>query len=168
MKQKIITIIWIIIALYFAYRASRIFFYTPSLDFEKISFQTLDKEKVSLTSQQLHSTIIIFFQTWCAPCIAEMRLFQAHHKDFQFTNVYFVSDEPIDKVRALKEHMHLDSINILISEKPLQDIGIEVFPTVYVIKDKQIIEKHRGAFIDDSNIEDEIYHLKQILQSCTI
>lgn len=164
MKLKIQFVVFLMIALFFIYRLYRIYYYIPKMDFQKLEFQSLDGNTQSLSSQDLNATILVFFQTWCAPCIAEMSLIQKHFDEFKFVKIYFVSDEDKAKILHLKQRFKLDSLNFLISNEKLTNIGIEAFPTVYVLKNKKIVESHKGAFIDESNFEDELYHLKELLK----
>lgn len=165
MKQKLKIILFLVMAVYFGYRVYQIYFYTPAIEFDKLKLKTLNNQPHIFNSKHLQSSIIIFFQTWCGPCVAEMKLIQKHYSQFQFTNIYFISDEPIEKLNRLKQHLHLDSLNILYSEDKLENIGIQAFPTSYILKNNKIIETHKGIFIDESNLEDEIFHLKEMLQS---
>lgn len=164
MKYKIKIAIFILIAIYFGYKAYRTFFYTPEIEWKNLSLKTLNNQTKVLNEQDLSSAIIIFFQTWCPPCIAEMRLIQKHSRDFQFTKIYFITDEEVEKVISLKQRFHLDDLNFLISDESLETIGIQAFPSIYILKDNQIVESHKGAFIDETNFEDELYHLKKLLK----
>jgi len=162
MKVKLQFIVFLIIAVFFLYRFYRVYFYSPEIDFQKLKLQSLNGNSQSLSSQDLNATIIVFFQTWCAPCIAEMSLVQKHFTEFKFVKIYFVTDEESNKVIHLKQRLKLDSLNFLISDEKLPNIGIEAFPTAYILKNGKIVESHKGAFIDESNFEDELYHLKEL------
>ncbi len=164
MKYKIRIIIFLLIAAYFGYKAYQTFFYTTEIEWKKLSLKTLNNQPKVLSEQDLSSAIIIFFQTWYPPCIAEMRLIQKHSQDFQFTNIYFITDEEIEKVESLKNRFHLYNLNFLISENNLQTLGIDAFPSVYIVRNNKIIESHKGAIIDETNFEDELYHLKKLLK----
>lgn len=162
MKAKIKITVLLLIALYFLYNAYKIYFYTPEIDFQEIPLITLEGQKAAVDAKS--SAVVVFFQTWCVPCIAEMNLVQKHFTEFNFTKIYFISDESPEKIQSLKHRFHLDSLNFLYSEKNLADIGINAFPTAFIVKDNKIIEKHKGVFIDESNFEDEIFHLKEMLK----
>lgn len=164
MKEKIKFILLITIAVYFSYRAYKIYFHTPEIDFKNLQLKTLDNQKFSLQSKDDKSAIIIFFQTWCGPCVNEMKLIQKHFSEFNFTKIYLISDENTEKILSLKHRLKSDSLNFLHSEMPLESIDIEAFPTTYIIKNNKIIEKHKGTFMDENNFEDEIFHLKKTLE----
>lgn len=162
--DKIKTLLWLGIFVYLVYSIYQIYFYIPDINFTTIQLKTLDNQDIQLREEQLNSAIIFFFQTWCGPCLSEMNLFQRHCTDFKFTNVYFITDEPIEKVLKLKQRWQLDSLNIFISPNSLSSLGIQAFPTCYIIKKNKVVETHKGSFIDESNYEDELYHLQNILK----
>ncbi len=164
MKEKVKIFVLLIIAMYFGYRSYKIFFYNPDIDFEKMQLKTLDNKNFQLNHTHLQSTIIVFFQTWCGPCVSEMKLIQKNYRMFSFTKIYFISDESSEKLYALKNRLRLDSVNILFYHEKLVSIGIESFPTSYIIKNNEIMETHKGAFIDENNFEGEIFHLQKILE----
>jgi len=164
MKYKILFAIFIFIAIYFGYKAYRIIYYTPNIKFENLSLKTLNNKKININPSLEKSSIIIFFQTWCAPCVQEMIFLQKNYSQFRFTSLYFISDESTEKILSLKKKFHLDSLNFLICTEPLQDLGIQSFPTTYILKNGKIIETHKGTFIDKTNFEDELFHLKEILK----
>ncbi|HPQ08042.1 MAG TPA: redoxin domain-containing protein [Bacteroidia bacterium] len=164
MKYKILFAILILIAIYSGYRAYQIIFYTPDIKFEELSLKTLNNKKININPSTLKSSIIIFFQTRCAPCVQEIKLFQKNYSLFRFTSLYFISDESPEKILSLKKRFHLDSLNFLISTESLQSIGIQSFPTTYIIKNGKIIETHKGTFIDETNFEDELFHIKEMLE----
>lgn len=146
------------------YQVYKIFFYTPDIPFQKLTFLNIHHDTIHLQPDTTHSAIIVFFQTWCGPCIAEMKLIQTHYNDFSFTKIYFISDEPLHKLSALTLRLRLDSLQVLQSTTSLKDLGIQVFPTSYILKQGQILETHKGSFIDESNFEDELFHLKEMLK----
>ncbi len=164
MKEQIKFVVLIAIALYFGYRAYQVFFYVPHIHLQSMKLYNLQNQKTKIDISERNSAIIIFFQTWCGPCVQEMQLIQKYYSEFNFTKIYFISDESSEKVLNLKNRLHLDSLNIYLSNEPLSSLGIKVFPIIYIIKKDKIVETHKGAFIDKSNFEDEIFHLKKILQ----
>ncbi|GIV26837.1 MAG: hypothetical protein KatS3mg027_0651 [Bacteroidia bacterium] len=165
MKDKIKIAILIFIAVFFLYRAYRIYFYTPDIDFSSLKLKDLSGKEVALNISDLDKTMVVCFQTWCSPCVAEMQLVQKHFEKFKFLTIYFITDESEVKVESLKRRLKLDSLNFLISVEPLSELGIESFPTIFILKDGQIIEKHKGAIVDESNLEDEIFHLNEMLKN---
>lgn len=164
-KKWIKRILFIGALLYVLIKIYQIYFYIPDLNFCELKLKTLDNKNINSEILVKDRSIIVFFQTWCGPCIAEMKIIQKHYSEFQFTNIYFISDEPIEKLNGLKLRLRLDSLNIIHSDNKLENIGIQAFPTIYVLKNNKILETYKGALIDESNWEDEIFHLKKLLQT---
>lgn len=165
MREKIKIAVLIFIAGFFFYRAYQVFFYTPDIDFSRLKLKDLNAKEIYLQENDLNKAMVVCFQTWCAPCVAEMQLVQSHFEKFKFLKIYFITDESVIKVENLKRQLKLDSLNFLISEEILSNLGIESFPTIYILKNGQIIEKHKGAIMDASNLEDELFHLNEMLKN---
>lgn len=162
--NKIKFILGVGVILYIVYSIYQIYFYFPNIDFTAMQLKTLNNEEIQIDKKQLNSAIIVFFQTWCGSCVGEMNLVQRHYSEFKFTNIYFITDEPIKKVLKLKRRWQLDSLNIFVSKESLSSLGIKAFPTSYIVRNNKIVETHKGSFIDESNFEDELFHLKKILK----
>ncbi|GAB4204907.1 MAG: hypothetical protein Fur0023_13210 [Bacteroidia bacterium] len=145
--------------LFYFYRA---YFYVSTIHPFQLSLKTLELKNVSADSILNEKVILIFFQTWCRPCIQEMQLINKHAEEFNFVKIYFITDESPEKVKHLLERVQGKNIFVLLSDKALSEIGITAFPTAYFFKDKKCLEKHKGVWIDDSNFEDAMYHLRMI------
>lgn len=158
------TVILIIIALYLFFKLYFVYYYIPDINFAQLPLYSLTGEQKETDSITKNTAVIIFFQTWCGTCIQEMILINKMYKKLDFTNVYFITDESIEKTEKMKAKYGLHHINILKCSASFKKIGIEAFPTIYLIKNNSILEKHKGNIIDEQNIEDEIYHLKKLLQ----
>ncbi|MCX7728172.1 MAG: TlpA family protein disulfide reductase [Bacteroidia bacterium] len=160
---------WVFIGLltgYFVYHFYYTYVYFPNLTPSDFSLKTMNNNTVSTdTLLSNKNTIIIFFQTWCGPCIQEMRLLNKHKNDFYFTNMYFITDESHEKVRRTISKFQLDSSHILLSEKSFKEMGISAFPTSYFFKNGLCIEKQKGSWIDMSNYEDALFHVRKMFQN---
>jgi len=153
-----------LVAGYLIYHFYSAYYYIADIDASDLSLKTLKGESVSADTILNGKTIVVFFQTWCAPCIQEMRLINSRSPDFNFVKICFITDESPQKVKQLIERMHITNVQILLSDKALTDIGITAFPTTYFFKGKKCVEKHKGTWIDESNYEDELYHLKKLYE----
>ncbi len=163
MKQSISITLLLLIAGYFLYRAYKVYFYTPTINFQELSLKDLNNNPANIHKDKLNAAIIVFFQTWCAPCVQEMVLINQHQKEFNFTSVYFITDESTEKVKNLKQRLQADSLNILISNESLKKLDILSYPTIYLIKNSTIIETHKGAIITSANFNTELHHLQKLL-----
>lgn len=155
-------LIILLMAGYLVYHFYSAYYYIAEIDSSQLSLKTLKGEDVNADTLLNKKSIIVFFQTWCASCIHEMKLVNAHSTDFDFIDIYFVTDEPIEKVQHLIKKFQLNNINVLLSNQSMEDMRITAFPTSYMYKNGICIEKHKGMWIDESNYEDEMYHLRMI------
>jgi len=81
--------------------------------------------------------LVSYFQSWCGDCGRELpsviSLQQNIGKDK--LEVVLISDEPFEKINKFKNHFKADFV-FYQSEKKLKNIGINVFPTTYLLDPK--------------------------------
>lgn len=101
----------------------------PAMDVQSGKFYTIKKESVSF-SEGPSGKVLIFFQTWCGPCIHELRVWSKYAEAQNDLRIYAITDETPDKITPLLDFVHPD-ISIVLSAKPLRELQIYSFPTSY-------------------------------------
>jgi cytochrome c biogenesis protein CcmG/thiol:disulfide interchange protein DsbE len=106
----------------------------PAYDHELISEQGANTKISDLKG---HYVLISYFQTWCGSCIQELPSIDALQmrvgKDK--LKVLIVSDEDMEKIIRFKEK-YCNTLDYYRTPESLNDIGIRVFPTTYLLNKK--------------------------------
>jgi cytochrome c biogenesis protein CcmG, thiol:disulfide interchange protein DsbE len=92
--------------------------------------------------------LISYFQTWCGTCIQELPEIDALQMKVgkDKLKVLLISDEEIKKIIRFKEK-YCNTLDYYQSAKPLNDLGIRVFPTTYLLdKSGNVIMSKINAF----------------------
>ncbi len=101
--------------------------------------------------------IVSYFQTWCGDCRREqpelMQLQNSVGEDQ--LKLVFISDESFDKINRMKEYLQVN-IPFYRSEKTLKELGVNRYPTTYLIdKSGKVVDvKVEGIdWYNDKNIQ---------------
>jgi thiol-disulfide isomerase/thioredoxin len=112
---------------------------TTEIEFSKVMVhKDGSNEKISLASLQGKATIVAFFQTWCTDCIREMPTLvnlqgQLQNPDLK---VIMVTDEDPEKLERFKAKFPKFTLDFYISDERLPSMGINRYPTTYLLDRK--------------------------------
>jgi thiol-disulfide isomerase/thioredoxin len=96
-------------------------------------------------------TIVDFWGTWCAPCIAEIPEYNAFYKEYKSKGIYFVAlaadSGTLAQVGEAAKRLQMEYPVAVPSWEELDLFGnIEVFPTTLVFDGKgQLVREFAGA-----------------------
>lgn len=123
--------IGIVAYLYVKYRVA------PDLAFADLPLQTPEGQTVKLSDYKGKVVFLNFWQTWCGPCVGEMPSIENARRQLDSTKFVFitVSDEGAEKVRAFRDDHDYHFLS-LVSGKKFTDIGINAYPTTYILDTK--------------------------------
>ena len=124
-------VILTLLTLYFLKRK----FIVPTLDTESISLQTYQNEDINLADYKGKVVVINFWQTWCGPCIGEMKHLDDMTNQWGDIAVLAVSDEPLSKTKSFTEKYQ--NINF-VSINSMSEANISQFPTTYILNKKGV------------------------------
>lgn len=125
----------------------------------ELTLTTLDGEAFILTDIQGQPTVINFFASWCAPCLAEMPDFEEVHQD-EKDQVRFLGvnsrETNIDTAREVIESTGV-TYTILLGDdggpgslyQHLSDLGV-MPTTAFVDASGEVVEVHSGILDSDS------------------
>ncbi|HLG03903.1 MAG TPA: TlpA disulfide reductase family protein [Bacteroidia bacterium] len=119
----------------------------PDLTTEQISIRTPEGETVSLSQFSGKVILLNFWQTWCGPCLAEMGSIEKARQLTDSSKVVFitVTDENPAAIAAFRDS-HPYRFHYFISEKKLSELGINAYPTTYLLdKSGKIVLTKIGA-----------------------
>ncbi len=123
--------------------------------------KTLDGKTVTLQDYRGKVVLLVFWATWCSPCIAELPTLKTIHADLaeddRFEMISLSLDGSIDPVRHLVHQHQLDWVQVHLgnwsqTELPSQ-YAVSYLPAVFIIgPDGKIISQK----VDESQIREQI------------
>jgi peroxiredoxin len=133
-KSKIFKTILVSLAIFFAGR----YFYNhniiPTYPGAQNELVDASEKKTNPNNLKGKYVLVSYFQTWCGDCIAELPNIEQLQKHIGQDKlaVLLVSDENWEKITQFKQKRGL-SLNFYQSQKPLNELGINVYPSTYLI-----------------------------------
>lgn len=130
--------------------------YTPSqidekerakLDDYHWELSSLSSEQVYLNRSQGKVTLISFWATWCAPCIAELPFLQKLYENYgDRVDFYFVSNEEKGTLLNFLKKKEFDLPVYIPLERSPELLEIRSLPTTFLIaKSGEIVIRETGA-----------------------
>jgi peroxiredoxin len=119
-----------------------------------------EDERINISHYKGKFVLITYFQTWCGSCIHELPSIETLQtiigKDK--LEVFVVSDEDAGKIQRFKRFA--PDLNFYRTDQPLNDLGIRIFPTTYLLNTKgEVIMSKLDAY--DWSSPDVINAIKQ-------
>ncbi len=123
-------------------------------DIVSLKLNTLDNQNFDLASLKGKVVIVSFFQTWCGDCVREKPELEKLKKEFEGKNfeVIYITDESFEKINLYSEKFPSSS-NYYQSSKNLKLIGVNRYPTTYLLDKDLNIVTHKVEGIDWYNQE---------------
>ena len=116
-----------------------------------VSFKTYSNETFSLSPADTDVTLLVFWATWCQPCLMEVpSLVRLHEKykgrHFRVLSVN-VDDKEGQKVKAISREFGITYPVLIGTDEILMQFGgIAALPTTFLIgKDGRLLEKLQGV-----------------------
>ncbi|MFM9005166.1 MAG: peroxiredoxin family protein [Flavobacteriales bacterium] len=109
-----------VVAAFYLWRYRR----SPELDLSTIMVSDASGNSESLNSVLADSSIVLFYASWCGPCLKELRELKNAYADYEKEPVRFfcVTDDPPDKIEVMRSNMP-ESI-LFLHTPSLKEIGI--------------------------------------------
>ena len=106
----------------------------PTLSFADLKLTTLASTPAPLSDYKEKVIVLNFWKTWCGTCLGEMPSIDKAQALSDTSKIVFilVSDEGLDKISTFKTK-HVYSFQYLVSNKSLSELGINTYPTTYII-----------------------------------
>jgi thiol-disulfide isomerase/thioredoxin len=120
----------------------------PDVAFADLPLKTPEGQVVKLSDYKGKVVFLNFWETWCGPCIQEMPTIEAARQQLDSTQFVFITIAEEDPALIAKfRDAHDYRFQYLISEKEFSDIGINAYPTSYLIdkNGKVVLTKIGGA-----------------------
>jgi thiol-disulfide isomerase/thioredoxin len=121
----------LLVYLIFKYRVA------PSLAFDEIPLTTPEGQVVKLSDYKGKVIFLNFWETWCGPCVQEMPTIEEARGQIDSAQMVFITiaEEDPAKIAAFRDR-HDYKFKYFISGKSFKELGINTYPTSYII-DKQ-------------------------------
>lgn len=121
--------------------------YKRAPDLELASIQVVDATGTTraLQTTLADSSIVIFYASWCGPCLKELRELKHVFSDFEREGVRFfcVTDDTPEKIDVMRANMP-NSFHFLHTPS-LKGAGIYTIPATYIIRNGKITDKQLNA-----------------------
>lgn len=120
----------------------------PELETDKIQLIDNTGNTIYLNELNNKNTIVIFFASWCGPCIQETPHLEAMKKVLGTDNFNYIaiSDEPFEKIDYFK-HRTQSSFSFYKLNGKLSEIDIYTIPTAYILnRNGKLVFNHVGDY----------------------
>lgn len=120
----------------------------PSATHDNWMVESLSGNRLRLRDLKGKAVFLNFWNTGCVPCIEEMPSIERLRKSLGNENVAFlvVTPEKRDAVEKFTSQARLSVPVFLASEDPPADLGIQGFPTTYILNASgSVVYEHAGA-----------------------
>ncbi|CAN5919390.1 hypothetical protein BH11BAC7_BH11BAC7_30650 [soil metagenome] len=106
----------------------------PSIAFDDLSLKTPEGQVVKLSDYKGKVIFLNFWETWCGPCIQEMPTIDEARGQIDSTRMVFITiaEEDPAKIASFRDK-HDFKFKYFISQKSFSDLGINTYPTSYII-----------------------------------
>jgi thiol-disulfide isomerase/thioredoxin len=106
----------------------------PNIDFSQMKLMDTEAQPVHLSDYKGKVVFLNFWETWCGPCIQEMSTIESAKAQTDSTKIVFITiaEEEPGKIGKFKAD-HNYHFNYFISELPFAELGINTYPTTYII-----------------------------------
>ena len=121
----------------------------------KVALKSYSGETFTLGGEDKNVTLLVFWATWCQPCLMEVPALMKLHQKYQDRNFRVVSinvDDPEgQKVKAITRDFGINYPVLIGNEDVMKQFGgIVALPTSFLIgKDGRIREKLQGLHPED-------------------
>lgn len=164
-KKNILTSIVLIALLIYGVRKFMQYKIPPKMGFNAAQMIGVDDNKKITINDYLGKVVIVScFQTWCGSCAAETPVLNQLATNLNDPNfkVIYVTDESNDKLTSFRSNLASDKILFTYSEKSLNNLGIYVYPTTFLINKKGEVVKTKLEGFDW--LQDEVMIKKMLAE----
>lgn len=106
----------------------------PDIKFQNLQLKTPEGQVVHLTDYKGKVIFINFWETWCGPCVQEMPTIEKARQQMDSSKMVFITiaeEDPATISNFRDKHDY--HFNYFLSEKKFSEIGINTYPTSYII-----------------------------------
>lgn len=126
-----------------------------------VALKTYSGETITLAGENDDVTLLVFWATWCQPCLMEMPALVKLHDKYRDRNFRVVSinvDDPEgQKVKSISRDFGINYPVLIGNEEVMKQFGgVQALPTSFLIgRDGRIREKLQGLYPEE--------HLEQLV-----
>jgi thiol-disulfide isomerase/thioredoxin len=117
----------------------------PDLDLSSILVTDASGNSESLQSVLSDSSIVLFYASWCGPCLKEIRELKNAYSDYEQEHIRFfcVTDDPSEKIEVMRANMP-ESI-IFLHTASLKELGVYTIPASCTVLNGKITHQQISA-----------------------
>ena len=135
-RDKILPVILILVLAGWAVRWYIHKTFPPAMSFNSNRLITVDDNlKTTIDDYKGSVVIVSCFQTWCRDCARETPVLNqlANNLNSEKFRIIYITDEGNEKLSSFRTRLPSDRILFTWSAKSLTSLGIQVYPTTYLL-----------------------------------
>jgi thiol-disulfide isomerase/thioredoxin len=137
--RKSYTLLFVLTAvvLFYLWRYKR----APDIEAQSISVMNEAGETHTLQSILSDTSIVVFYASWCGPCLKELRSLKTHYESYRNTGIHFycITDDSVDKMDVMRSNMPTEIT--FLHTASLNKAGIYSIPASFYFLNGRIIDK---------------------------
>lgn len=163
MKNKWVYLVLVLVAAFVGFYMFQKYRVAPRLTLETLKLVDLDEKPVSMQSFKGQKVVLCFSASWCGNCREELETLTRVKaaEELSDVTILVISDEPVEKVRGLKEKGY--PFTFLKMQQSFSEIGIHAIPTSYILNKQLEVKKETVGYLnwkDPSTLQ----HLKKLME----
>lgn len=143
-QQKIMMAVFIVVLAAWMGKSFIRNLFPPKMKFAAAELAIIDNNQpITINSLKGNVVIVCCYQTWCIDCARETPVLNqlATGLNADKFKIIYISDEDAGKVNLFRQRFSSDKILFTKSANRLQDFGINVYPTTFLLNKKGEVMK---------------------------
>lgn len=147
MNKRWIYVAGIALALFCAFYFYQKFRVPPVIDFDRLSFTTLEGEPYALTDRTGTPLVVCFAASWCGPCRHELDDLSRVSGELGDARVVVIGEEPVERLRLMRD-LGGYPFEFVKMKGSFSSIGIHSIPMTYLVDRQGDVAKKISGAID--------------------
>ena len=119
--------------------------HAPDITIAELSVSDESNQTQPLQALLTDSSVVLFYASWCGPCLKELRTLKNSLAPYDSAGVHFycITDDSPEKIAVMRANMPTSMRFLHIAS--LKEAGIYSIPATYFLLHRNVIDKMIGA-----------------------